>query len=246
MIMFFISDLHLNEHEPHTFELFRYFLEVHAPEADALYILGDLFDAWIGDDDLTAFHQTVMALIRKTAARIPVYFMAGNRDFLISHAFAKATGITLLQEPLCINLGGTNTLLLHGDSLCTHDKRYQRFRRWTHYPLVQALFLKLPLPFRRWIAKRLRNSSQRYTLQAPRLLMDVNKDTVLDVLQAHQAHRLIHGHTHKPTTHKHFLPDGSSAERIVLGDWHRTAQILRVSDQRIHLVELTPDAMLAL
>lgn len=232
MITHFISDLHLSEKRPDITELFIRFLRDEAKESDALYILGDLFDAWIGDDDQTDFHQQVIrALAELTQSGTPVYFIHGNRDFLIGQRFARETGVRLLAEEAVIDLYGQPTLLMHGDTLCTLDTGYQKFRRIIRNPLLLAVLTRLPLRLRRFISNKLRanSNSQRQLTKDELKRMDATDEAVVEAMSRHQVGRLIHGHTHMPDVHQHQLPDGTLGERIVLGDWYEHGSILEVT-----------------
>src|SRR3989338_620425 len=162
----FISDLHLQATEPQIAELFLQFLQQQASQAQALYILGDFFETWSGDDDQTSFHQTIQLALKTLTTHVPVYIMHGNRDFLLGERFMATTGCQLLADPTKIQLFGVPTLLMHGDTLCTADIRYQRFRRLVRQNWLQKLFLLLPLSLRRGVAKRLRASSRRHVSAA--------------------------------------------------------------------------------
>ncbi|MGX5914572.1 UDP-2,3-diacylglucosamine diphosphatase [Aliidiomarina sp. Khilg15.8] len=243
MITYFISDLHLSNERPDITGLFERFLAEQARGADALYILGDLFDAWIGDDDQTPFHQRVItALANLTATGVPVYFIHGNRDFLIGERFARETGVVLLPEEACVDLYGTPTLIMHGDTLCTLDTGYLRFRKIIRNPVLLALLSRLPLTLRRYIARRLRaeSKSQKTLTEADLVRMDATEEAVQDAFKRHQVRRLIHGHTHQPHVHQHHLPSGDTAERIVLGDWYEHGSILEVSADGFLLQQKEP------
>lgn len=215
----FISDLHLTPAHPATLACFQQFLAGRARAARRLYILGDLFDVWIGDDDDAPLHQAVrQALHDLTASGTECALLHGNRDFLLGRAFARATGCRLLPDPYRIRLDGELTLLLHGDQLCTDDLAYQRFRRRVRNRLVQRLFLWKSLASRRAIAAEYRRRSALANAEKPPIIMDVNPQAVRETLQRQRATRLIHGHTHRPAHHTHTLTDGS-AERLVLADW---------------------------
>ena len=228
----FISDLHLSAERPDITALFKRFLEQEARYSDALYILGDLFDAWIGDDDLNPFHEEVIAALRKlTSQGVPVYFIAGNRDFLIGSRFAAATGITLLPESKVVDLYGVPTLIMHGDTLCTLDTSYLRFRKIIRNRFLLTLLTRLPLSWRRAIAKGLRGGSKSHQAHSENQLtiMDATSEGVEAALQAHGVTRLIHGHTHRPAIHHHQVAGLGEAERIVLGDWYEQGSILDVT-----------------
>ena len=219
MSTLFISDLHLDATRPDATQAFREFLKHRAAKADALYILGDLFEAWVGDDDDDPHAAGIMdALAELTSGGVPAWFVHGNRDFLIGDGFSGRTGVTLLPETCVVNLGGENVLLMHGDSLCTDDRDYQEFRAMVRDPAWQAQFLALPLAARRALAAQARDASRISTGGKPMEIMDVNTAAVADVMRANGVRRFIHGHTHRPDVHE-FELDGGPATRIVLGDW---------------------------
>ncbi|HSN16666.1 MAG TPA: UDP-2,3-diacylglucosamine diphosphatase [Gammaproteobacteria bacterium] len=230
MTALFISDLHLDGTRPETTRLLLDFLQRDASQASALYILGDFFEVWIGDDDDDAHHAQVMAALRAlTGAGVPVYLMHGNRDFLIGKRFADRTGVKLLSDPTLIDLGGIPTLLMHGDTLCTDDRQYQKARRFLRNPLVQGVYLALPLSLRRRIADYARAKSKADTAAKASYIMDVNQGAVEETMRAHGVTRLIHGHTHRPAVHRFKDSSGNDMERIVLGDWHDQSSILKWS-----------------
>jgi len=234
----FIADLHLSPARPDITALFLQFLRQQAPNADALYILGDLFDAWIGDDDNSDFAQSIQAALAElTQQGVAVYFIAGNRDFLIGPSFAKRTGVTLLTEASVIDLYGCRTLIMHGDSLCTDDVSYQRFRRIIRHPWLTKLLLRLPLAWRMRIANKLRANSatQKPLTDAQLKIMDVNQCAVEEAMQQHQVQWLIHGHTHRPNIHQVTLANQALAQRIVLGDWYQQGSWLAVTAQGLQL-----------
>ena len=241
MTTLFISDLHLDGSRPETTAQFLKFLAEEARGAAALYILGDFFEVWIGDDDDDPHHARVMDGLRTlTAAGVPVFLMHGNRDFLIGERFAGRTGVKLLSDPALVDLDGKPTLLMHGDTLCTDDLQYQRARRFMRNGLVQGVYLALPLSLRRRIAAYARAKSQKDTAAKASYIMDVNQDTVESVMAQHGVTRLIHGHTHRPAIHRFKGADGKAMERIVLGDWYEQSSILRwneksgrLSDRRV-------------
>jgi UDP-2,3-diacylglucosamine hydrolase len=226
MATLFVSDLHLDPARPTITALFLNFLEQRARQANALYILGDLFEAWIGDDDDAEPGRTVAAALRAlTSHGVPTYFLHGNRDFLLGERFASASGIRLLPESMVIELEGDPILLLHGDTLCTDDVEYQAFRAQVRDPVWRARTLALPLAQRRALAGQLRETSRRATRQKAADITDVNPTAVDRALRAHGVRRLIHGHTHRPAIHDWTL-DGQSARRAVLGDWHDQGSVL--------------------
>jgi UDP-2,3-diacylglucosamine hydrolase len=228
----FISDLHLCASRPRINQLFFDFLATTARSADALYILGDFFEYWAGDDDIDdPFNRAVIdALASLTSSGVSVFLMHGNRDFLIGEKFAAASGVTLLQDPTVIDLNGTRTLLLHGDTLCTDDIEYQQFRKQVRDPKWQQQFLAQPLAQRKAIIEELRRRSESEKQTKSMDIMDVTQSSVDDILREHRYPRLIHGHTHRPALHRHNV-DGNICERWVLTDWYERGGYLR-SDER--------------
>ena len=221
----FVSDLHLDEDRPQIIRGFRHFLEDRAPEAEALYILGDLFEYWIGDDDPASPFEPVMASLRDLGQRIPVYFLAGNRDFLAGSGFAERSGCQLLDEPVALDLYGTPTLLMHGDTLCTDDRDYLALRARLRDPGWQERFLARPLSERRQEARALRAESHRAQVAKATAITDVNPEAVAATFRQHGVDRLIHGHTHRPAIHRGDV-DGRPVERVVLGDWYTQGSLL--------------------
>jgi UDP-2,3-diacylglucosamine hydrolase len=216
----FISDLHLAPERPRAVQLFLEFLECRARAAERLFILGDLFDAWIGDDDDTPPYPVIRAGLRElTASGTRCSLMHGNRDFLLGRRFARNTGCTLLRDPTRLEIAGAPTLLMHGDLLCTDDVPYQRFRRRIRNPIVVRLFLWRPLAKRRAIAADYRARSGAAMAEKTSEIMDVSEATVVGYMRRYGAQRLIHGHTHRPGDHR-FAIDGTSALRSVLAEWH--------------------------
>lgn len=225
MATLFISDLHLDESRPAVTMLFLDWLRGEAARAEALYILGDLFEAYIGDDDDAALVATVADALREVSDRgVRVHFMHGNRDFLAGETFARRAGLTLLGETAVVDLYGTPTLLLHGDTLCLDDVAYQRIRVQLRDPAWQRQFLAQPLAARRAFAAQARAESARHTGATAAAIMDVTPAAVERALADHGVRRMIHGHTHRPATHA--LDRGG--ERIVLGDWYEQGSVLRV------------------
>ncbi|QHM76306.1 UDP-2,3-diacylglucosamine hydrolase [Mixta theicola] len=229
----FIADLHLCQEEPAITAGFLHFLQREAQTADALYILGDLFEAWIGDDDPNPLHQQIAVALR--ALPLPVYFIHGNRDFLLGQRYARACGMTLLPEEQVVQLYGKAVLIMHGDTLCTDDAGYQRFRRKVHQRWLQRLFLALPLRLRQRIAARMRDGSKDANQHKSAAIMDVNAQAVSAVMQRHQVQWLIHGHTHRPATHP-LLVNGQPAERLVLGAWHHAGSMIEVTPEALTLI----------
>jgi UDP-2,3-diacylglucosamine hydrolase len=217
---YFVADLHLTDERPAATGRFFRFLENEAAGADALYILGDLFEAWVGDDhDEVVAHETAERLRRFAATGTPVYFMHGNRDFMLAERYAARAGMRLIADPLVIDLYGTPTLLMHGDTLCVDDLAYQRFRRRVRRPLAVGLLRALPFALRSWLAGRARAGSESAKSGKTAEIMDANAAEVERTLRAHGVCRIIHGHTHRPARHVHPL-DGRSCERWVAPDWY--------------------------
>jgi UDP-2,3-diacylglucosamine hydrolase len=223
----FISDLHLDAVRPDITALFLKFLGTDARRAEKLYILGDFFEVWIGDDDPDPHHAQVMQALRQlTDAGLPVAFMRGNRDFIIGADFAARTGVRLLEDPMVVDLYDQPTLLMHGDTLCTDDVEYQAMRRMFHDPRWQQAMLAKPLEERRAFARSARAESKSRTAAKAEYIMDVNQGAVETVMRKHGVRRLIHGHTHRPAVHR-FQSDGKAMERVVLGDWYEQLSCLR-------------------
>lgn len=217
----FISDLHLCPNRPQITRLFLDFLAGPARQAEALYILGDLFEYWAGDDDLgDPFNAGICGGLHDLSdSGTRIHFMAGNRDFLVGESFARAAGLTLLPDPALIEVAGTTTLLMHGDSLCTDDAAYQSFRSEVRSPEWQQAFLALPLAQRKTQIEALRRESEAQKRIKPMDIMDVNPTVVLQTLTLNRCKRLIHGHTHRPAHHRMEV-DGWTRERWVLPDWY--------------------------
>ena len=229
MSTLFISDLHLTEERPEANERFIALLEDQGRGADALYILGDFFEYWIGDDDLGEPFNAVVAGLLKDLTRqgVPVYLMHGNRDFLIGNGFCAATGASLLQDPTITEIGGVKTLLVHGDTLCTDDVEYQAWRRKARDPAFQAAFLAKSLAERRQTVGQMREKSRQVVQEKTAEIMDVNDDAVRQAMRAAGVRRLIHGHTHRPGRHELDV-DGQRCERWVLPDWYGRGGYLQV------------------
>ena len=225
---YFISDCHLSISRPALLDCFTRFINEQAPQADALYILGDLFDYWLGDN--VALEQPlceVQNALLRLAQQLPVYFIHGNHDFLISQRFAQQCGLILLDQYSLIKLYGKNTLLTHGDLLCSDDRGYQCYRRIAQNPLTKATLNYLPAAIRRGLA-RLMNKISRGKRTLPKAqTVDVNQATVLKLMRQYATTRLIHGHTHKPAIHRLNI-DGQKGQRIVLGDWYQHGSVLSV------------------
>lgn len=239
----FISDLHLDAGRPQVTDLFLRFLREEAAGAKALYILGDLFEAWVGDDDPDPVGAAVASALRAVVdGGTPVAFMRGNRDFLLGADYARRAGMTLLADPAVVLLDGAPTLLLHGDLLCTADTGYMAFRAQTRDPAWQARFLAQPLAARQAFASQARAQSQ--AAQAAlkeagtmETITDVTPATVEQYFARYGVDRMIHGHTHRPAIHAHEA-GGRRCERIVLGDWYEQGSVLRVDGARAELQRL--------
>jgi UDP-2,3-diacylglucosamine hydrolase len=224
----FVSDLHLDDARSHIVEAFERFCAGEARNADALYVLGDLFEAYIGDDDDAPLNARIAHALHGIAdAGVPVHFIVGNRDFLLGEAYARRCGMAILEDGAIIDLYGTPTLILHGDVLCTDDKAYLAFRKQVRDPAWQAAFLARPLAERRAFATQARDASRAHTSITDMAIMDVNPHAVENTLRNAGVTRMIHGHTHRPAIHD-FTLDGKPAQRIVLGDWYEQGSVLRV------------------
>jgi UDP-2,3-diacylglucosamine hydrolase len=238
----FVSDLHLDAAFPAAGEQFRAFLRGPARSAEALYILGDLFDSWIGDDDPDPYRRSICEELRAlNSSGVPCYVMHGNRDFLFAADFERRTGCLLLADPAVILLGGERVLLTHGDLLCTGDRSYQRLRSIVRTARWQRRFLALPVATRRALAEAARAGSQRHTSRTIPTIMDVTPTAVVTAMRACGVHTLIHGHTHRPDVHPLEI-DGEPARRIVLGAWYEQGSVLRWNAQGYSL-ETLPTGM---
>ncbi len=225
-----ISDLHLEMERPDITRAFLHFLATRACQAEALYILGDFFEVWIGDDAMTPFQQSIADALRALSERgTRIYLMHGNRDFMLGKGFCRAAGCTLLGDPSVVELGGERVLLMHGDSLCTRDEGYMRLRRLLRNPLSLFILRHLPLSTRRKLARKLRNESRAQTRMKASDIIDVTPELIPRVLAEHGVRTLIHGHTHRPATHE-LEVDGRPARRIVLGDWDQQGWALQVDE----------------
>ncbi|MBU2115553.1 MAG: UDP-2,3-diacylglucosamine diphosphatase [Gammaproteobacteria bacterium] len=240
----FIADLHLAADRPDITGAFLRFLQQQAVKADALYILGDLFEVWIGDDNPEPLLDTVATALATLSTQVPVYFIHGNRDFILRQAYASRAGMQLLPQQQVIDLYGTPTLIMHGDSLCTLDIAYQKFRKWWNQPWWQWLLLKTPLSYRQSLAAKARRKSAahkaRYKQQQQPQIMDVTPDEVPRVMAEAGVLKLIHGHTHRPAVHQ-LEVNGNAAQRYVLGDWYSQSSYLQVSadNWQLHFDTLT-------
>ncbi|MFS2123145.1 UDP-2,3-diacylglucosamine diphosphatase [Pseudomonas sp. Pseusp97] len=231
MSVLFISDLHLEAERPDITRAFLHFLSTRARTAEALYILGDFFEAWIGDDGMDEFQHAIARALREVSdSGTRIYLMHGNRDFLIGQAFCREAGCTLLRDPSLIDLGGEKILLMHGDSLCTLDAAYMKLRRWLRNPLSLFILRHLPLSTRHKLARKLRKESRAQTRMKASEIVDVTPTEVEKVMRDKGVRILIHGHTHRPAVHE-LVIDGRPARRIVLGDWDTQGWALEADDQ---------------
>ncbi|MCQ4310656.1 UDP-2,3-diacylglucosamine diphosphatase [Pseudomonas stutzeri] len=229
-----ISDLHLEEQRPDITRAFLRFLDDRAAQAEALYILGDFFEVWVGDDGMTPFQHEIAGALRTLSERgTRVYLMHGNRDFMIGKGFCREAGCTLLADPHVAQLGNERVLLMHGDSLCTRDEGYMRLRRWLRNPLSLFILHNLSLAKRQQLAQKLRSSSKQETRMKASDIVDVTPDEVVRIMQRYKVQTLIHGHTHRPATHS-LQVDNQPAKRIVLGDWDRQGWVLQVDESGFH------------
>lgn len=233
MAVLFISDLHLSPHErPAIVEQFLRFLKTVPAQAQHLYILGDFFEYWIGDDALSEpdWQPVIGGLKDLSAQGVAIHIMHGNRDFLVGERFAAFTGCRLLADPVVIDLYGTPTLLMHGDTLCTDDLEYQQVRKQVRRPEWIRAFLAKGMIERNALVRSYREQSKQALSTKPQEIMDVSQQAVADALRAHKVRHLIHGHTHRPGRHE-FLLDGTDAVRVVLGDWYEQGSVLRCDER---------------
>jgi len=238
MMTLFISDLHLDADRPASIARFLDFMEREASQANALYILGDLFEAWIGDDDTNPSYAPIISALADLKLRgVPCFFMHGNRDFLIGQRFAAATGCRLLAENEVVEIEGDRVLLTHGDLLCTDDKPYMALRAVVRDPAWQREFLAKPPTERRRIADDLRAKSQTAIAAKSEEIMDANQSAVETAMRRHNVSILLHGHTHRPAVHT-FSIDGQDATRIVLGAWYDQGSVVRWDENGFDLATL--------
>ncbi len=238
MATLFASDLHLDSESPWAIDAFLAFLAGPARSAEALYLLGDLFEVWVGDDDDSADHaRTCAGLKALTDSGVPAYVIHGNRDFLLGAEFESRTGAKLLPDPVLVDVHGVPTLLSHGDVFCTEDTSYQQLRSIVRRPGWQQRFLALPLDARRTLASAARAGSKAHTERTVPVIMDVNPDAVIRAFRATGARRLIHGHTHRPAVHPGVV-DGVSTERVVLAPWYEAASCVSVGPEGVREIPL--------
>ena len=231
----FISDLHLCSTAPEVTKLFLQFAQTITPETDALYILGDLFQFWAGDDNCSPFNEQIKDLLKKISGKIPVYLMPGNRDFLLGEVFAKESGCILLADPCAINLYGKTTLLTHGDILCTKDIKYRMFRSFIRIPYGIKIFMNLPLGVRLWIANNMQKYSSKTKPLKNKNILAAQPEATKKLLTKFNSKQIIHGHTHIAEIEE-FVMDAERARRISLGEWDKQADILIYHDS--HDLEL--------
>ena len=242
-----ISDLHLEEQRPDITQAFLDLLTGRARTAKALYILGDFFEAWIGDDAMSPFQASIAQALRELSdSGTAIYLMHGNRDFMLGQGFCRAAGCTLLADPTKIELGGEPVLLMHGDSLCTRDEAYMRLRRYLRHPLTLFILRNLPRRTREKLARKLRKESSAQTRMKAADIVDVTPEEIPRIMQEYGVKTLIHGHTHRPAIHKLQLGE-QAARRIVLGDWDRQGWALQVDEQGFALApfDFAPPPQLA-
>jgi len=226
MTTLFISDLHLCDQQPDTTRSFLQFCQNQARDARALYILGDFFEYWLGDDALDKTASAAQTALRDLSeAGTEVFFMAGNRDFLLGQDYASSCGMTLLNEPHIIRLNDEPVLLVHGDAECTDDIPYQQIRKQFRDPNWQQQFLSMPIAKRIEFAQQAREASREHTQSSDQMIMDVNPQAIEALFEEHGVNTLIHGHTHRPAIHEH-----GDKKRLVLGDWHHQISYLRFDD----------------
>ena len=238
MTTFFISDIHISEQYPEIGEQLIDFLENQAQQSDALYILGDLFEYWLGDDDTNPEYKKIQSALKLyTDKKTPTYFMHGNRDFLIGKTFANETGITILSDPSIIDLYGEKVLISHGDIFCTDDIEYQSSRKQTRDPNWQKMILGKSLKERKVFAHEARKKSSEYTQRINEILMDVNQSEINKTFKEYDLNQIIHGHTHKPAIHNSMI-NGEPHKRIVLGDWYEQGSVLKWDQSGPELVTL--------
>ena len=236
-LTYFIADLHLAQNRPDITACFLSFLKNEAPKAQALYILGDLFEYWVGDDDNSTFIAEISQAIKSLSKLdCEIYFIHGNRDFLLGQRFAKQAGMQILPEVTLINLYNKPVVIMHGDTLCTRDIGYQAFRKKSRSWWWQAIIKSLPLFIRRKIADNYRNQSASATAMKSQDIMDVTDNEVIHCLEQYQSQILIHGHTHRPAIHK-VSANNQAAQRIVLGDWYEQGAWLKVTPDSMELMD---------
>tara|TARA_Y100001980_G_C14483630_1_gene261713 strand:+ start:52 stop:777 length:726 start_codon:yes stop_codon:yes gene_type:complete len=238
MTTVFLSDIHISDQHPEISKHLEEFLLEEGSKTDTIFVLGDLFEYWLGDDDPNPSFAEIKNLLRKLSDKnISIFFIHGNRDFLIGESFAEETGCHILRDPHVIDLYGKKVLISHGDIFCTDDKEYQLFRNQTRDPAWKKFILNKPLAFRKNFAKKARLQSQEHTSSEKSKIMDVNEDEILKMYEKYNVDIIIHGHTHRPAIHDVFF-NGRNCQRIVLGDWYEQGSILKCDETGFDLIEL--------
>ena len=227
----FISDLHLAEEQPERIALFLRFLEEYSEKIEKLYILGDLFEVWLGDDLIPAAYQSVIDALKQSSSKLPINIIHGNRDFLLAEQFSHLSGCNIINEPLILDLKGETTLLMHGDLLCTDDVDYLQMRKQLRTPGWKASFLNKPGSERISIAQKLRQQSQMAIQDKDSEIMDANESEVIKYMTRYKAKLLIHGHTHRTAIHSHTLATGEMVKRYVLDEWHDDRGQILIADE---------------
>lgn len=231
MATYFISDLHLSKNTPEIAQIFKTFLSEHLSDADALYILGDLFEYWVGDDAISSFHHEIANWLKKTSEKVPIFFLSGNRDFLLGSKYAKQAGMQLLPEPYVLELHGQRILLLHGDRQCLNDPKHLKFREWTDKIWLRKLFLALP----RWIRHRIAQRMRSHRMHDDSFIdakYDLPKEEILRLLGRYECEILIHGHTHWPGIQVMFNTNRNIPFRYTLSDWGLLANHLKINREK--------------
>ena len=237
MTTLFISDLHLSPDDAKLIKLTTHFIQTQIKDIKAIYLLGDVFNTWLGDDIIpTEFEPLIVQLQKLHQAGIKTYLMVGNRDFMLGKSFAQRCGCQLIADPSIIDLYGTKTLLMHGDSLCIDDVSYQCYRRKTRNKFLQWCFLHLPIRYRQSISDKIKQKSHEQKQYKSTMIMDVNQAEVCRIMQLYDVQYLIHGHTHRPAIHT-FTVANKPAYRIVLGDWENKISLLKCDAQAFELLD---------
>ncbi|WP_076408557.1 UDP-2,3-diacylglucosamine diphosphatase [Shewanella sp. UCD-KL12] len=238
----FVGDLHLSADRPDITKAFNQFLDTSLDDVEALYILGDLFEVWTGDDIAEPFAYQLADKLKNISNQLPIYYIHGNRDFLIGKEYAIRSGMILLPEVHCIDLYGKPTVLLHGDSLCTLDTAYQRFRRFRNNPVIKWLYTHLPKQTRLKIANNIRAKSKSSNMSKSMQIMDVDADAVTSLMTQVAAQLMIHGHTHRPDIHTFSGTSGVELQRVVVGDWYEQGSVLTISQNSLCLSNIPFEA----
>tara|TARA_B100000900_G_scaffold372494_1_gene352447 strand:- start:1428 stop:2153 length:726 start_codon:yes stop_codon:yes gene_type:complete len=238
MTTVFLSDIHISDQHPEISKHLEEFLLEEGSKTDAIFVLGDLFEYWLGDDDPNPLFREIKQLLKRLSDKnISIFFIHGNRDFLIGESFAEETGCHILNDPHIIDLCDKRVLISHGDMFCTDDKEYQLFRNQTRDPAWKEFILSKSLSFREEFAKQARLESSKHISSNKNEIMDVNKDEILKMYEKYNVDIIIHGHTHRPAIHDVFF-NGRNCQRIVLGDWYEQGSILKCDETGFDLIEL--------